>query len=92
LSRLAWAHLKAVEAIHPTGAPTLRILTNLISSTLECKLLHIRVGSGAEIQNWKQKGHDDARLKVAAAVQKRCECTRANEDPCQTCKFDGGGG
>jgi hypothetical protein len=43
-------------------------------------LLHIRVSSGTEIQNWKQKGHDDARLRVAA-VQKRCECTRANEDP-----------
>ena len=65
----------------PTGAPTLRILTNLISSTLECKLLHIRVRSGAEIQIWKQKEHDDARLRVAA-VQKRCECARANEDPC----------
>jgi hypothetical protein len=43
----------------------------LISSTLECKLLHIRVRSGTEVQNWKQKGHDDARLKVAATYRNR---------------------
>jgi hypothetical protein len=49
----------------------------LISRTLECKLLHIRVRSVAEIQNWKQKGHDDARLRVVAA-HKRRECTQAN--------------
>jgi hypothetical protein len=80
-SQLAWANLKVVGASHSTGASTLRSLTNLISSTLECKLLHIRVGSGTEIQIWKQKEHDDARLRVAV-VQKRCECARANEDPC----------
>jgi hypothetical protein len=51
LSQLAWAHSKAVGVSRPTGAPTLRILTSLISCTLESKLLHIKVRLGADIQN-----------------------------------------